>query len=200
MKNLIIAVVICISFLRANCQNDLEKVYSNSSIKIGAGIGFNEGMKEMGMGSLLTIGYQKSFWRDRFRLNPHIIATGFFSFGVTDTRDQYYRITLLGVNGYLDFIKKDFASLFIGAGGFVNYTRGLLGTGGFPEAENTSSNYFFKFYYGCYLGAGLRITPRKSRIAYELTPVNAYFGNDHFILGFLKFGVDIKLNIKHKSQ
>lgn len=198
MREIIKPLIICFSFFLAISQDGVGQEYSTHSFKVAAGLGFNEGIKEMGMGPLLTFGYQKSLWKDRFRLNPHIIATGFFPFGVTDTRDQYYRITLIGVNGYLDFIKKDFASLFIGSGCFVNYTRGLLGTGGFPEAGNNQSDYYFKLYYGGYVGAGLRITPRNRRVNYELTPVNVYFGNDRFILGFIKFGVDIKLKERSK--
>jgi hypothetical protein len=198
MRKINKSLIVCFSLLLAISKYTIGQDYSTHSFKVAAGLGFNEGPKEMGMGPMLILGYQKSFWKDRCRLSPHIIATGFFPFGVTDTRDQYYRITLLGVNGYLDFIKKDFASLFIGGGGFVNYTRGLLGTGGFPEAGNNQSDYYFKIYYGGYAGAGLRITPKNSRVAYELTPVNVYFGNDYFVLGFFKFGVDIKLKERTK--
>lgn len=170
--------------------------YSNNSLKVGLGIGMNEGLREMGMGTLVSFGYQKSVLNDRLRINPNFMTGGFFPFAITDTRDQYYRITSLGVDGYLDVIKYKPFSLFIVAGGLVNYSRGLLGTGGWPEAGNTTSDYLFKLYYGGHVAWGIRINPPKSRLAYELTPLNICFGNDLFFMGFIKVGIDIKLSKK----
>lgn len=170
-----------------------ESDFSNSSLKAGIGIGINEGEREIGMGTLFFFGYQKSMWKDRLRINPNLTIGGFTPFTITDTRDQYYRITSLGINGYLDALKYKSVSIFVGTGAFLNYSRGLLGTGGWPEAGNSSSEYFFKLYYGGYVGAGLRINPTNSRFAYELAPINVQLGNNRFVLGFLKFGIDIKL-------
>jgi hypothetical protein len=167
--------------------------YSDNSFTIGLGPGINEGLRETGMGGLVSIGYQRSFFNDRFRVNPNITTGNFFPFGITDTRDQYYRVTSLGVNCYLDAIKYRSLSLFIGAGGLVNYTRGLLGTGGWPEEGNTASEYLVKLYYGGYLAAGFRINPPEKRIAYELTPINICFGSEQFFMGYFKVGINIKL-------
>ena len=181
-------------------NSDLQsQVYSKNSLKIGLGLGMNEGNREMGMGTLVSFGYQKSVYNDRLRINPNFMTGGFFPFGITDTRDQYYRITSLGVDGYLDVIKFKPISLFIVAGGLVNYTRGLLGTGGFPEAGNTSSDYLFKLYYGGHVAWGIRVNPPRNRIAYEITPINICFGNDQFFMGFIKVAIDIKLNNKDLS-
>lgn len=178
----------------------MSQEYSNNSLKVGLGIGMNEGLKEMGMGTLVSFGYQKSVLNDRLRINPNFMTGGFFPFGITDTRDQYYRITSLGVDGYFDVIKYKPFSLFVVAGGLVNYTRGLLGTGGWPEAGNNTSDYLFKLYYGGHLAWGIRVNQPKSRLAYEITPLNICFGNDQFFMGFIKVAIDIKLNIKDLSQ
>jgi len=170
--------------------------YSNNSLKVGLGVGMNEGIREMGMGTLVSFGFQKSILNDRLRISPNFMTGGFFPFAITDTRDQYYRITSLGVDGYLDVIKYKPFSLFIVTGGLVNYSRGLLGTGGWPEAGNNTSDYLFKLYYGGHVAWGIRINPSKSRLAYELTPLNICFGNDRFFMGFIKVGIDIKLNKK----
>ncbi|MBK7625996.1 MAG: hypothetical protein IPJ16_02140 [Bacteroidales bacterium] len=178
----------------------MSQEYSNNSLKVGLGIGMNEGLKEMGMGTLVSFGYQKSVLNDRLRINPNFMTGGFFPFGITDTRDQYYRITSLGVDGYFDVIKYKPFSLFVVAGGLINYTRGLLGTGGWPEAGNNISDYLFKLYYGGHLAWGIRVNQPKSRLAYEITPLNICFGNDQFFMGFIKVAIDIKLNIKDLSQ
>jgi len=178
----------------------MSQEYSNNSLKVGLGIGMNEGLKEMGMGTLVSFGYQKSILNDRLRINPNFMTGGFFPFGITDTRDQYYRITSLGVDGHFDVIKYKPFSLFVVAGGLVNYTRGLLGTGGWPEAGNNTSDYLFKLYYGGHLAWGIRVNQPKSRLAYEITPLNICFGNDQFFMGFIKVAIDIKLNIKDLSH
>jgi hypothetical protein len=170
--------------------------YSDNSLKIGIGLGINEGLKETGMGALVSFGYQRSIFNDRVRINPNFVTGGFYPFGITDTRDQYYRVTSVGINGYLDAIKFKSVSLFIGAGGQINYSRGLLGTGGWPEEGNTSSEYFFKLYYGGYLTGGIRVSSPDHKIAYEFSPFNICFGNDNFFIAFFKFGIDIKLNKK----
>lgn len=177
----------------------MSQEFSNNSLKVGLGVGMNEGLKEMGMGTLVSFGYQKSVLNDRLRINPNFMTGGFFPFGITDTRDQYYRITSLGVDGYFDVIKYKPFSLFVVAGGLVNYTRGLLGTGGWPEAGNNTSDYLFKLYYGGHLAWGIRVNQPKSRLAYEITPLNICFGNDQFFMGFIKVAIDIKLNIKNLS-
>ena len=33
-------------------------------------------------------------------------------------------------------------------GGFMNYSRGLIGTGGKPEANHNNSDYFYRLYFG----------------------------------------------------
>jgi len=173
----------------AYCQN---ATFSKSALKLGVGIGFNEGKRENGMGTLFSFGYQKSFWKDnRLRINPNLTIGGFMPFIITDTRDQYYRITTFSITGYLDPLKFKSIALFIGAGPFINYSRGLLGTGGW--AGYSDSEYFFRLYYGGYVGAGLRINPKNSRFAYEFAPINIMAGNNSFVLGFLKIGIDIKL-------
>jgi hypothetical protein len=188
-----ILLILIISLIAFNIKM-FAQPFSNNSFKVGAGIGIMEGLKETGMGTIFSLGYQKSLWKDRLRINPNIMVGGFTPVVITDVRDQYIRITSLGFNGFLDAIKYKSVSIFIGTGGFLNYSRGLLGTGGWPESGNTSSQYFFKMYYGGYLTGGLRINPPKSRIAYELMPLNFCFGNDQFFIGFFKFGIDIKLN------
>jgi len=187
--------ILTVALLTINSKA-IGQEYSNNSLKVGLGLGMNEGMREMGMGTLVSFGYQKSVLNDRLRINPNFMTGGFFPFAITYTRDQYYRITSLGVNAYFDVIKYKPFSLFVVAGGLVNYSRGLLGTGGWPEAGNNTSDYLFKLYYGGQVAWGIRVNQSKSRFAYEITPLSICFGNDQFFLGYIKVGIDIKLNKK----
>ncbi|MCF6331760.1 MAG: hypothetical protein L3J11_00635 [Draconibacterium sp.] len=92
-------------FLLLFCSPVFAQEYSNESLKFGIGFGINEGNQEIGVGTIVSFGYQKSIWNDRVRINPNIMTGNFRPFGITDTRDQYYRITTFGMNGYLDLIK-----------------------------------------------------------------------------------------------
>jgi len=61
------------------------------------------------------------------------------------------------------------------------------------------SDYLFKLYYGGHVAWGIRVNQPKSRLAYEITPLNICFGNDQFFMGFIKVAIDIKLNKKDLS-
>ncbi len=170
---------------------------SGSSLKTTAGIAINEGSREIGVGGVVQISYQKVFYKNRLRIGPGIMAGSFLPFGITDQRDQYYRVTSIGLNCSYDLIKYKPLALFIEAGGNINYSRGLLGTGGMDQTTN-NSEYFYKAYYGAMVAAGLRITPRNSRVTYEISPFNICFGNDYFMMSSFKAGVDISLGKKRE--
>ena len=168
-----------------------EENFSTHSIKVAAGIGFIEGYRESGGGTFLSFGYQKSLWKDRLRISPGITMGKFSSMFILDTRDQYFTATAIGVQASLDVLKYRSVSLFAAAGGFTNKTRGLLGTGG--EFGHDNSVYFRKYYVGGTAGIGIRVDPKNSRLAYEISPINVSAGSDYFAMGFAKVGVDIKI-------
>lgn len=171
-----------------------EIEFRKSTIRTGVGIGINEGQREIGSGLIYSIGWQKSFGeKNKLRINPNMILGGFLPIAITDTRDQFYRITSLGLNIHYDLIKYEAVSIVTTGGGFINYSRGLLGTGGWPEANNNRSENFISLYFGGNASVGLRIDPKRSKLAYEIRPINIHFGNKGYFLGYLMFGIDFKL-------
>ncbi len=171
-----------------------DREFKKSSIRTGLGFGLNSGKEEIGFGLVYAIGWQKSIGeKDRVRINPSITLGGFMPFIVTDTRDQFYRITSLELNFHYDLIKYKDVSLVTSGGVFGNYSRGLLGTGGFPEENNNSSEYFLSFYYGGYVSWGLRIDQKNSKIASEIRPFNLHFGSGDFYMYYLMFCMEFKL-------
>jgi hypothetical protein len=192
-RNITALIILTLIFsIKCKCQD-----YSKNSLRIGLGIGINEGMRETGMGALVSIGFQKSIANDRIRINPNYMSGGFMPLAITDTRDQYYRISSLGINGSLDAIKTGSFSLFVSVGPHINFTRGLLGTGGWPEAGNTSSDYIFKLYFAGTAACGIRINKPASRFAFEYLPFNISYGTDNFMLLYQKVSLDIKLKNKN---
>lgn len=186
--------LLLISLLTGTEVYSQETEYKKSSIRTGIGIGINEGSREIGMGLIYSIGWQKSVGeKNKLRINPNMTIGGFLPIAITYTRDQFYRITSLGINIHYDLIRYKAVSIVTTGGGFINYSRGLLGTGGWPDANNNTSEYFYSLYYGGNASVGLRIDPKQSKLAYEVRPINIHLGNNGFILGYLMFGIDFKL-------
>lgn len=171
-----------------------EVTFKKTSIKTGIGIGFNEGKRERGLGLVYSIGWQKKIGeKDRLRINPNMTFGGFLPLLISDTRDQFYRINALGFNLHYDLIKSEKVSLVTTVGGFMNYSRGLFGTGGWPEENNTRSEYFYALYFGGNASIGLRIDSKQKKRAYEIRPLNFHLGNNGFHLSYLMFGIDFKM-------
>jgi hypothetical protein len=99
-----LSLVLFVFLLIINQANGQET--KRTSIMPGIGVGYNEGKREMGLGLIYSIGWQKSFGKkDKLRLNPNLIIGNFSSFGITDISDQFYRISSLGMNLHYDLVK-----------------------------------------------------------------------------------------------
>lgn len=171
-----------------------EKEFKKTSIKTGIGLAMNEGDKEFGNGLVYAIGFQKSYGKkDKLRINPNFLFGGFLPAGITDTPDMYYKLSSLGLDLHYDILKVEIVSLAATVGGFMNYSRGLIGTGGMPPEGRTHSDYFLGLYFGGKVGLGLRFAPENGKLAFEFKPFNVQFGNKGFFLGAFMFGVDIRL-------
>ncbi|MCP4551656.1 MAG: hypothetical protein GY834_06360 [Bacteroidetes bacterium] len=169
-----------------------DKEFSKSTLKYGIGIGASNGHRTTGGGGLLSIGYQRDLWKDRLRLNPNLTFGYFNAKHIQDIRAQWFNSINLEVILYFDIIRLKAFSLTIGAGGVINNTKGLLGTGGYPPSES-KSDYISDWHYGGFLGGGLRINPRNSRIVIEIMPLNLHVGLDYYLEGFAKIGLEVKL-------
>ena len=155
----------------------------NRWIDTGIGVGFNGGNDHSGFGMQYSLGWQKSFENhNRLRLNPGLTLGTFGTFGIpTDTRDQFYSSLATGANVDYDLIRYESLSLVVSGGGFVNYTYGLLGTGGDPEAHHyDESDFFNRLYVGGNASIGLRIENPESRVAYEYKLLGIQGGFNHF--------------------
>lgn len=179
-----------------------ETTYGRTAIKAGIGLGYNSGEREMAFGMLYTAGWQKSYGkRERLRIHPHILMGTFrktvLPIGVPD---QTYKISTLGMNVHYDLVAYKFLSLVTTAGGFINYSRGLIAAGGKPvptaqgdTEPSVRGGSFHSLYVGGAASLALRIAPPKSPLAYEIKFLNLHFGNNGFFLGHFMFGMDFKL-------
>ncbi len=192
LKTLLFFLLIFFTAFRVTYSQEYE--FRKSSIRTGLGIGYNEGRKEMGFGLVYSIGWQKSLGeKERLRINPNITFGGFSPLIMTDVRDQFYRSTSFGLNLHYDLLKNRAVSLVTTGGIFVNYSRGILGTGGWHQENNSSSEYFRLLYVGAGASLAIRIAPENRRLAFEIRPLSLYFGNNGFVLGYQMFGIDFKL-------
>jgi len=173
------------------CQESL-----NYSIKFRSGIGISMGDRTDGSGITYSAGFQKEIWNERFRINPNLSFGQYSSKFVMDARDEYFNSTSLETILFYDLLKGKKSSLFIGLGGLINNTRGLLGTGGDFDGPQ-SSEYINNYQIAGYVGCGLRFNAPDKRVAFEIIPFNFHIGINDFLESHIKIGLEIKLqNIK----
>ncbi len=170
-----------------------QETMHRQSLKTGLALGFNSGYRETGTGLMYTFGWQKSFGKkNKFRINPNIMIGGFMPFGMTDVPKQYFRMTNLNFDLHYDLIRYKPLSLVTTLGVFTNFSRGLIEAGGPPDSHQ-SSRYFYSFYFGGLSSIGLRIAPKRSKLAFELRPINIQMGTRYFETIFFMFNIDFKL-------
>ena len=192
MKNYISLMLFLFAMVSSSEAQD--NLFSKKSIKANIGIAFNEGTREIGGGIVYSIGYQSEFVNNSLiRYSANLQSGNFRPILVTDTRDQFYRASSLGFNVEGDILKYKFISLTLGGGGFINYSRGLFGTGGNSIPAISRSEYFHQMYAGGIVSAGLRFAPEKRNIAFEIKPVNIQVGYPTFAMGYMTCGIDFKL-------
>ena len=171
-------------------SDSLDTTIRRNAIKTGIGIGFNYGLREEGLGIIYTVGFQRSYGKkNRFRINPNATFGEFVGAGL-HIPEQYYSITAIGVDFHYDLLKYRALAITISLGGFSCYSRGLLENNIFSRSNEPY--YFASLYFGLGGSIGLRIAPRKSKLAYEIRPINLKIG-DRFFVGYLLVGIDIKL-------
>jgi hypothetical protein len=169
-----------------------QEVLDKTSIRTAIGIGINEGLKETGNGLLYSVGWQKRYGaKSKLRMNPNLMIGSFSPKLISDVRDQYYRITTLDMNAHYDIVRVDAFSIVASVGGGINYSRGLLGTGGMTYHDR--SGYFNTIYFVGNASLGFRIAPKAKKVAYVIRPINLQVGNKGFVLGYFSFGLDFKL-------
>lgn len=165
---------------------------SKSSLKFRSGIGISMGDRTDGSGISYSAGFQKKIWNGRFRINPNLSFGQYSSRFVMDARDEYFNSINLETFLFYDLLKGKRSSLVIGAGGLINNSRGLLGTGGDIEGPQ-SSEYISTYSIAGYIGGGLRIDSPDKRFAFEIMPFNFHIGTNDFLESHIIIGLEIKL-------
>jgi hypothetical protein len=190
MKSKLSLIVLYLIVCVANGQ---ESKFGKTSLKYGIGVGVADNIQVTGDGGLFFCGLNQQIGsRDRFRFSPQLSLGYFNSNWITDVPDQsFYAISLTPVF-FADVLRYRAFSFTTGAGILVNNMRGLMGTGGYPPG-NRRQYYFSIWNYGIYLGGGLRINAKKSRVAIEIFPFNFQFDNNQYFQSYLRLGIDVKL-------
>ncbi|MBK7711047.1 MAG: hypothetical protein IPJ37_08940 [Bacteroidales bacterium] len=150
------------------------------------------GSRADGVGITYSAGFQRELRNPRFRINPNLSFGQYSSRFVMDARDEYFNSTNLETIFFFDLFKGKKGALVIGAGGLVNNTRGLLGTGGEYEGQQ-SSEYISEFHLAAYVGCGLRFSSPDKRLAFEFMPFNFRAGTGDFLESHIMLGLEIKL-------
>jgi hypothetical protein len=144
------------------------------------------------MGITFIVGYQKEIWKDRLRINPNFSFGYFNSKLIQDGGQEWINSFTMQTNIYFDVIKDRSFSIMAGTGLLLNYSTGLLGTGGYHSTSN-SSEYVYEFHGGLHFGAGFRINPPDRRYAFEIVPFNFNTDFMEYLELYPRFSFDIKL-------
>ena len=175
-----------------------ETELNETSIRTGFGIGIDDGIFSSGFGYVYSFGWQNSFGKkNKLRLNPNFSLGKLSSSGTLGIIYQYeYTMNSLGLNLHYDLIKYRSVSIVTTVGSFINYSRGFFYNSYNIEDTNNRINCFRLFYLGENASIGIRVNPKKSRLAYELRPINLQLsiGNDDYILIYSMIAIDFKLN------
>lgn len=186
--------ILLIFYFTNNIYSQDSTSISQKSIKTAVGIGFNTGEEAGGIGVLTSIGYQKSYGKqNRIRVSPNLIAGTFTSLFGGDS----YSIASLELNLHYDLLKYKSFSLIGSSGVFATYSDGTIRREGIITDDDLLFNdreSFSEFSGGIQLSLGFRIAPEKWKTAIEIKPLNFQFGLNSYILGYLSFGIDFKLN------
>jgi len=166
--------ILSVTLLKTQAQDYQD---NSKAITTGALLGYMQSETNYlsGFGSGFNVGYQASFWKNRVRFNPNFSSMGFRTLWITDIPEQFFRNSALNLDLQLTIIRYKPISLFIGSGILGSYTRGIIGTGGMDQTRTRSETFDF-LRVGMPLNVGLRWAPLKSRIALQITPINANIG------------------------
>ncbi len=183
-----------------SCVSGFSQESSKISLTYGAGIGlysFNEQVSGLGPDVNIGISYKSKF--DRLRINPNFQIGSYLSGESDSKRDEYFNCITLDLLINYTLIKIKTLSLDIQTGGFIGYSRGLIGTGTeFDNATSTdidfsSSQFINDFNFGFKIGGGLKYTPKNGRLSYGLYPINISNGNNGYLGISSKFGLIFNL-------
>ncbi len=181
-KLIVCSVIIISSITKLTHLNaqELNSEYSDESIVVGTGWGFSSGLRESGLGLNFLVGWQKAVGqKKRIEINPYLTFGTYKAFAIpTDTREQLFKSTNLGVDSHFHF-----SFLTLSAGLFANYTRGMY----------SNQGYFNDTYYGFKGAIGFKIKSKWEQLSYELKPINVLVGNKGFLQGYAMYTMKIKL-------
>ena len=177
--------------LTLTAQEQRSANYITSTMSFG----LCSGEQEIGVGLPFSVGWQKRMGKkQKLYINPTLFNGGFRPVAISDTRDQFFRMSMVSIQLHYDLIRYNRVALQTSGGAFLSYSRGLFGTGGDPEFNHQSSSYFYKIYYGFQVSLGIRVEAKNKKRAFRLIPLTVHMGNNDFLLGYISFGVDFRLS------
>lgn len=141
------------------CMLSFCQDFSKNAISIGVSpFVFWEDSTNDGLGSNLSIGFERTFKNNRLKLSPIFSIGSYNSKGIDDAQDlQVSSYTLRSVLNYDTFRINRF-SVFIGGGLALNYSSGLSRIPGYFNNTNIGVSGLL----------GLRLTPNNDKFKYEL--------------------------------
>lgn len=191
--NRIIPVSVFLLFLMTGVNGQIQ---SKNALTYSIGKGDSDDHEFSGTGYMLGVGYQLNVWKDRLFFNPKLTVGSYNSRQYFELPDEVFTNINLEVPLSFDLIRYKSFSVYVGAGGVLKYSYGLVGNGGNVGDMVNNSYYSQVWKYGVYTGCGISYNPPKSCFFFTFQPYNYYFFvNDKYDYfdAFSSIGFGIKL-------
>ncbi len=173
-------------------QSYEEKIFAQ---RYSLGLGIHEGGSEIGLGFIGSFGISKSIGKKKkSRINTNLSLGRFSDLFITDVPSQKYLYTSLGFTYHFDLLRYRAFSIVTSVGGQFCLTKGRVEAFWSKEGIHYPAYNFAHPYLMASISGGLRIAPKSSRVAFEISPFNIYIGTSSSYMGTFRINLDYKIN------
>ena len=173
-------------------QSNEEKMFA---YRYSLGLGIHEGGGETGIGVMGSFGVLKSIGKKKkSRINSNFTLGRFADLIITDVPSQKYFYFSLDVKYHFDLLRYKAFSIVTSAGGYFSLTSGKIEDFYGKDGLFRPGTKFTHPYLMASISGGLRIAPKNSKIAVNITPFNIQLGTSYSYLGAFYLSLDFKLN------
>jgi hypothetical protein len=162
--------------------------------RYGLGFSYHEGAGETGLGVVGSFGILKSLGeKKKSRINSNVSLGRFSDLFMLHTPEQKYAYLALDFVCHFDLLRYKAFSLVTSAGGYLSVTSGKVEDYYNEDGRLYSGRRFTHGYLMASISGGLRIAPKKSKIAFEITPFKIFLGTSYSYMGQIQLSVDYKI-------
>ena len=172
------------------------QTFSKHSLKIAAGIGFNDNRIFSGMGTSYLVGYQKEIEGNRLRFSGNFRIGQFSTELITDGGEHFFTAKNLEALLNVDAVKLGSFSFVVGAGIFGSRVKGMRTyenrEGNQPQITWDRTTYDKFFEAGGTFIVGFRFNNPNKRTVINVLPITVQAGTNNYLNYAFRVDLDFK--------